>query len=104
MENFSFFAAYTSNFIKNCHCRGMNVNVVLTSPNNNRQKQPTEVFFKERCCEACNFIKKETLAQVFYCEFCEIFKNTFFIEHLWATASPWSDLIIRKYSEKLFFA
>ena len=30
----------------------------------------------------CNFIKKETLAQVFSCEFCEIFKNTFFIEHL----------------------
>ena len=25
----------------------------------------------------CNFINKETLAQVFYCEFCEIFKNTF---------------------------
>ena len=27
--------------------------------------------------KTCNFIKKETLAQVFYCEFCEIFKNTF---------------------------
>ena len=26
----------------------------------------------------CNFIKKETLAQVFPCEFCEISKNTFF--------------------------
>ena len=25
-----------------------------------------------------NFIKKEALAQVFSCEFCEIFKNTFF--------------------------
>ena len=25
--------------------------------------------------EACNFIKKEILAQVFSCEFCEIFKN-----------------------------
>ena len=24
---------------------------------------------------------------MFSCEFCEIFKNTFFIEHLWATAS-----------------
>ena len=29
--------------------------------------------------EACNSIKKETLAQVFSCEFCEISKNTFFI-------------------------
>ena len=37
--------------------------------------------------KVCNFIKKETLAQVFYCEFCEISKNTFFTEHLWATAS-----------------
>ena len=27
--------------------------------------------------EACNFIKKEALAQVFSCEFCEISGNTF---------------------------
>ena len=27
--------------------------------------------------QACNFIKKETLAQVFSCGFCEISKNTF---------------------------
>ena len=33
--------------------------------------------------EACNFIKKETLALVFACEFCEISKNAFFTEHLW---------------------
>ena len=26
--------------------------------------------------EACNFIKKETLTQLFSCEFCEISKNT----------------------------
>ena len=26
----------------------------------------------------CNFINKETLAQVFSCEFCEIFTNTYF--------------------------
>ena len=32
-----------------------------------------------------NFAK--TPAQVFSCEFCEISKNTFFTEHLWATAS-----------------
>ena len=48
--------------------------------------------------QACNFIKKETLAQVFSCEFCEISKNTFLqntsgrlllfivIEHLRMTA------------------
>ena len=28
--------------------------------------------------EVCNSIKKEALAQVFSCEFCEIPKNTFF--------------------------
>ena len=28
--------------------------------------------------EACNFIKKGTLAQVFSCESCQIYKNTFY--------------------------
>ena len=32
---------------------------------------------------ACNFIKKETQAQMFSCKFCKICKNTFFLEHLW---------------------
>ena len=31
-------------------------------------------------------IKKETLAQVFSCKFCKIFKNIFFTEHPRATA------------------
>ena len=34
------------------------------------------------------FLKKETLAQAFSCEFCEIFKNCFFIEHLWWLLLP----------------
>ena len=37
--------------------------------------------------KAFNFIKKETLKQVFSCEFCEISKKTLFTEHLWTTAS-----------------
>ena len=68
----------------------------------NIQKQAPEVFFKkvflkisqnsqENTCtkvaEACNFIKKEALAQVLSCEFCETFKNIFFKEQFWATAS-----------------
>ena len=32
--------------------------------------------------QACNFIKKETLTKVFSCEFCKIFKNIIFTEHL----------------------
>ena len=37
----------------------------------------------QRTPQACNSINKETLEQVFSRKFCEIFKNTFFIEHLW---------------------
>ena len=45
------------------------------------------LFFNKVAGLACNFIKKETLAQVFSCEFCEISKNIFSTEHLETTAS-----------------
>ena len=48
-----------------------------------------------------NLIKKEILAQVFSCEFCEISKNTFFTEHLWATASEKKEK--RCYLRKIIF-
>ena len=54
------------------------------------QKKPPEVFYEKRCCrrtEGFNFVKKETPAQVFSCEFGEISKNTLFTEHLCTTAS-----------------
>ena len=35
------------------------------------------LFFNKVACGACNLIKKETLAQVFSCEFCQISENTF---------------------------
>ena len=35
------------------------------------------------------FYEKETPAQVFSHEFCNIFNNIFFKEHLWTTASTW---------------
>ena len=35
------------------------------------------------------FIKEDILAQVFPYDFCEIFKNTFFTEHIRASASGW---------------
>ena len=44
-------------------------------------------FFIKLQAQACNLIKKETLAQVFFCEFCKISKNAFFTEHLRTTAS-----------------
>ena len=39
--------------------------------------------------KACNFIKKETLAQVFLYEFCEISKNTFSNRTPLVAASRW---------------
>ena len=44
--------------------------------------------------QTCNFIKRETLAQVFSCEFYEISKNTFFYRTPLVAASGF----IREYS------
>ena len=44
---------------------------------NSQENTCARVSFLIRA-EAYNFIKKETLAQVFSCEFYEISKNTFF--------------------------
>ena len=45
------------------------------------------LFLIKLKASVCNIIKKETLAQVFSCAFCEISKSTFFTEHLRAAAS-----------------
>ena len=49
-----------------------------------------EVFYKKGAA-GLQLIKKETLAQVFSCDFCEISKSTFLTEHLWTTASKFSN-------------
>ena len=50
----------------------------------------TAAFWKKKLVFLKNpfkdYIKKQALAQVIYCEFCAIFKNTCFTEHLCATA------------------
>ena len=51
------------------------------------------LFDKVSGVKPATLLKKETLAQMFFCEFCEISKNTF-TEHLWATASGYLGLII----------
>ena len=43
--------------------------------------------FVKLALQACNFIKKETLALVFACEFCAISKNTYSTEYLRTTTS-----------------
>ena len=45
------------------------------------------LFFNKVAGVASNFIKKETRSQVFSCEFCEIFKKTYFKEHLQTATS-----------------
>ena len=45
------------------------------------------LFFNKVAGQAYNFIKKESLAHVFSCEFWEISKDNFSTEHLRATAS-----------------
>ena len=37
---------------------------------------------KVACLKACDLVKKETTTQLLYCEYCEIFKNSLFMEHL----------------------
>ena len=49
--------------------------VFLETLQNSHETPALESLFSE--AEACNFIKKETLVQVFSCEFCEFAKNTF---------------------------
>ena len=60
--------------------------VFLEISQNSQEKTCARVSFLIKL-QACNLIKKATLAQVFSCEFCEISKNTFFTEPLWTTAS-----------------
>ena len=50
--------------------------------------------------KGCNFIKKETLAQMFSFEFCKISRNNFFIEHIRATAFGLSFVNPRKKTVK----
>ena len=49
---------------------------------------------------ACNFIKKETLAQVFSCEFCKNFKTTFFTEQTQVATSVCYKVYPMKYMSK----
>ena len=38
-------------------------------------------------------LKNENLTQVFSCQFCKFCRNTFFMEHLWVTASGYEIVI-----------
>ena len=53
-----------------------------------RKHLSARLSFQLSCRDsACNFIKKETQAQMFPCKSFKVFKNMYFTEHLRATAS-----------------
>ena len=87
MKNFWYFWADEFNFLLNFYfvqnteavTRGVLCKKVFLEISQNSQENS--------CPKAWNFCKKEALAQVFCCEFCEISKNTFFTEHLWTIGS-----------------
>ena len=49
-----------------------------------------------------NFFKNETATQVFFCEFCKVFRNTYFAEHLRRAAS--NDLINARFFCKIYYS
>ena len=52
--------------------------VLLEILQNSQENSSARVSFLMKLqTEACNFIKKETMTQVFSCEFYKIYKNTF---------------------------
>ena len=53
---------------------------------------PESPFWKSLTLWICNYIKNETLVQVFSCAFCEICKNTFFAEQHRTTDSYYSNI------------
>ena len=63
------------------------------------EKDVLEIFTKftgKHLCQSL-FFNNKTLPQVFSCEFCEIFRNIFFTEHLRVTASGDRYYITRSY-------
>ena len=63
------------------------------------------IFTGKHLCRSLFFIKlqalqlyqKETPTQVFFCEYCEIFKNTYFEKHLRTTASENTPTVMLSY-------
>ena len=61
------------------------------------------LFFNKAADQACNFIKKETLAQVFSSQFCKISKSTFSYRSLPLTASEFRNVHIKKNAMEYYF-
>ena len=66
--------------------------VFLEISKDSQENTCARVSFLIKLQAACNFIKKETLAQVFSCEFCEISKNTYSYRTTLMAASAFSNI------------
>ena len=53
------------------------------------------LFNKAAGLPVCKFIKKETPIQVFSCDYCKVFKKTYFEEHLRTAASVYSKDLLK---------
>ena len=62
-------------FVQRCFVKKVFLEISQNSQENTCAR---DSFLIKLRAETCNFIKKESLAQVFSCEFCEISKSTFF--------------------------
>ena len=87
----SFFAENITKFFRNSHGRCFIKKGFLEILQNSQESTcATALFLIKLQALALQLYLKETVAQVFSYEFCEISKNTFFTEDLWATASDFS--------------
>ena len=65
-------------------CKKVFLEILQNSQENTFER--ASFFNKVAGLSPATLFKKETLARVFSCEFCEISKNIFFTEPLWTTA------------------
>ena len=90
-------SSYSIAFLDNClialDIKIDKIQTCLNSTHNN-------LLFNDRP-KSCNFIKKETMAQMFSCEFCKISRNKLFYRaHIWVTVFGLSFVNPRKKSVK----
>ena len=94
-ENFESTKCQSCIIIMECYCHYKSNNIHNTPNRSSHQRcsvkkdvlRNSQNSQENTCARVCNFIEKETPAQVFSSEFCEISENTFFTEHVWTTAS-----------------
>ena len=76
---------YSEAVIQRCSVKYVVLKISQNSQKNTSARASSSINFLIKFIK--NFIKKDTLAQVFSYEFYEIPNSTFFTEYLWTTAS-----------------